>query len=110
PEGLEGRFEKVKTREQFTALLGDVWPKAAGAPAADELEQAAIAGLFSVVPGSGAFYSPDAVRINDQIAGNRYVGIGIQIRVHDEEKLPQIVTPFRGGPAPNDRPKPGDPI
>src|SRR5262249_31851999 len=42
---------------------------------------------------------PSEAKIAGQISGNRYVGIGIQIDLDKEQRLPRIVTPIRGGPA-----------
>lgn len=108
PDDLDRRVRKVETREQFVAFLKEVWPRGDGAPAAEVLEAAALDGLFMPVPGRGAFWAPDQARVADQISGNRYVGIGIQLRVHPDEKLPQIVIPFRGGPAHKADIKPND--
>ncbi len=96
PDDLERRVGKLETLEQFTAFLKEVWPRGAETPG---LEETALEGLFAAVPGQGSFWPADQIRVADQISGNRYVGTGIQIRVHPDEKLPQIVIPFRGGPA-----------
>jgi C-terminal peptidase prc len=108
PDDLDQRVRKLETREQFTAFLKDAWPRGAEVPAAEVLEAAALEGLFAVVPGRGAFSPPDQARVADQISGNRYVGIGIQVRVHPDEKMPQIVIPFHGGPAHRAGIKPDD--
>jgi C-terminal peptidase prc len=105
PDDLNRRVAGLTSREQLTTFIDSIWPRAA---AAAEVEQAVTEGLFSGVPGSGAFYPPDVVRITDQISGNRYVGIGIQIAMHADEKMPQIVTPYRGGPAHRAGIKPGE--
>jgi carboxyl-terminal processing protease len=43
--------------------------------------------------------SPEEVKIDEQVRGNRYVGIGVQIRLNPGEKRAMLVTPFRGSPA-----------
>jgi C-terminal peptidase prc len=108
PDDLQDRVGRVKTREQCAALLKEVWPRGADVPATPELEQAALQGLFDAVPGRGVFTPPAEVRVLDQISGNRYVGTGIQIAIHADEKMPQIITPFRGGPARKAGIKPGE--
>src|SRR5262249_48535534 len=65
----------------------------------EELESAVLAGLLSAVPGEGMFLPTDQAKAMEASSANRYVGIGIQVRVHPEEKLPQIVTPVGKGPA-----------
>jgi C-terminal peptidase prc len=108
PDDLERRARAVQSREQFTALLKEVWPKGDGAPECELLEAAALEGVFAPVPGKGVFSPPDEVRAADQISGNRYIGTGIQIRLHPDEKYPQIVVPFRGAPAQKAGLKPDD--
>ncbi|HEX5268945.1 MAG TPA: sigma-70 family RNA polymerase sigma factor [Gemmataceae bacterium] len=98
PDDLGPRARGIETEEQLAAFLKEVWPRGSEAPAQD-LESAALNGIFAAVPGMGVFSSPEEARVADQVSGNRYVGTGIQIRLHPEEKYPQIVVPFRGGPA-----------
>jgi C-terminal peptidase prc len=108
PDDLARRVRGLETREQFTAFLKDIWPRGPEAPEGEVLEAAALDGLFVPVPGRGAFWPPEQARVADQLSGNRYIGIGIQIRLDEKEKLPQIVLPFRGGPAHKAGIKPDD--
>jgi carboxyl-terminal processing protease len=112
PPDLAGRMSALTTREQFTTLLEDIWPKDGGGPAdaTTTLETAALAGLLKTIPGEAVLLSANEVKVNEQIAGNRYVGIGIQLRMNNEEKLPQIVDPFRRGAARQAGAKAGDVI
>ncbi len=108
PDDLDRRVRGLETREQFTDYLKDVWPRGDKAPAAEVLEAAALKGLVLTVPGGVAYWPPQEARVAEQISGNRYVGIGIQLRIHEGDKLPQIVIPFRGGPAHRGGIKPDD--
>jgi C-terminal peptidase prc len=108
PDDLARRAARVTTREQFATFLQQVWPRDAVEPPADQLEQAAINGLFAAVPGQGEFYTPEIAKGFEAANANRYVGIGIQIRIHDQEKLPQIVSPVGRGPARRAGIEPGD--
>jgi carboxyl-terminal processing protease len=99
PDDLKGRVASLKTREQLAAFLDGVWPRGKDVPPADQLESALIDGLFTAVPGQGVFLPADAIKVNEAVSANRYVGIGVQVRIHPEEKLPQIVTPMGKGPA-----------
>jgi carboxyl-terminal processing protease len=107
-DDLERRAARATTREQLATLLREVWPRGEGTPPADQLASAAIDGLFSTVPGQGVCMPADAVRVTEQISANRYVGIGIQIGIDAKEKMPQIIIPFRRGPAHRAGIKPGD--
>jgi carboxyl-terminal processing protease len=105
PADLARRVSAVTSEDQFAALLKALWP-AGGQP--EPLANALQQGLLQKVPGRAQLLSPDALRGIEQIRDNRYVGTGIQIRYHQEEKLTQLVTPFRGGPAYKAGARPGD--
>jgi C-terminal peptidase prc len=99
PAGLDRQVAGVRSAEQLAGLLGKLWP-AAGETAS--LEKALLEGMFVRVPGRPTLLpppDPSEARIAGQISGNRYVGIGIQIDLDKEARLPRIVTPIRGGPA-----------
>lgn len=105
PADLSRRISALATREQFGAFIEEFWPKAG--PTAN-LEAVVFQGLFARLPGGGAVLPPESLKITDQIAFNRYVGLGIQIAVNQAEHLPEIRTPIRGGPAHQGGIKPGD--
>jgi C-terminal peptidase prc len=99
PADLDRQVARVQSAEGLADLLHSFWP-AAGETA--KLEAALLEGLFARVPGRPALVPPlppSEARIAGQISGNRYVGIGIQLALDSEAKLPRIVTPIRGGPA-----------
>jgi C-terminal peptidase prc len=101
PQNLAARVSAVTTQEQFAALLGEVYPKAApAAEQAEEGESPLLLGLLGEDNQQGASYLPPrGLKQYEVLTGNRYVGTGIQIRWLPEEKLTQIVVPFPGGPA-----------
>ena len=101
PADLSRRVSALTTPEQFAALLQEVWPPAeeAARAKAEDMEAGFLGGLLAAVPGKPQLISPDALKLTEQIAGNRYVGIGIQLRLSAEEHFPQVVDPFRSGPA-----------
>src|SRR5262249_16918433 len=72
-------------------------------------EVAALA-LLTAVPGRPQFVPPANLKATEQIANNRYVGTGIQIRLDEQEGLAQIVVPLPGGPAPEAGGQAGDPV
>jgi carboxyl-terminal processing protease len=105
PADLPVRIPALTTPDQLAAFWQEAWP---GGAAADKLEAAMLRGVFAVVPGGANLLPEDTVRRMDAAAANRYVGTGIQIRLDQKEKLPQIVNPFRTGPAYRTGAKPGD--
>jgi len=96
PTDLARRVSALTTREQLAAFLKEAWPRDKE-PAG--LEDAMLRGLFLRLSGGGSLTPAAAHKVDDQIAFNRYVGLGIQIRRHPTEQLPEIITPIRGGPA-----------
>lgn len=97
---LSRRVSDIRDARELGALLEEVWP---GPPTAKHsvsvLEQAFLAGAFSVLPGGARLLTADEVRVNAQIAGDRYVGIGISLTWDDGAARVAHVVP--GGPAAN---------
>ncbi len=113
PANLAERISTVTTLEQFTALLVDVWPREdrRDAGPTDQREHILFNGLLAWQtenPDRAFYLPPREAKRYEMIAGNRYVGTGIQIRKNDKEKLTQIVIPFPGGPARKAGARPGD--
>jgi C-terminal peptidase prc len=110
PRDLSRRVSELATQEQVTAFLQEVWPasgEGAKAPR-EQLEGAFLDGMLQAVPGGSHLLPAHAARAMEQAAANRYVGTGIQIRVNQEEEMPQIVTPFPRGPAHRAGARPND--
>lgn len=109
PQELGRRASGITTREQFGALLGEVWPPPGPktGPAMD-LDGALIEGLLAPVAGRPQVQEAPSTKIEDQLLGNRYVGTGIQIQMLAGEKVPQILNPFRRGGARRAGSRPGD--
>lgn len=97
PDGLGRRLAALKTPEELAALLRELWP--AEDAAAAELEEAVLTALLKEVPGGVLRMAPHEARAAEQVAGNRYVGTGIQISQPKDEKFAQIRVPFPRGPA-----------
>jgi C-terminal peptidase prc len=110
PEDLTRRAAAVASEDQLRTLLRDLWPKEgpARAATAGKLESAVLEGVFASIPGKPHLLTATEVKRMDAIAGNRYVGIGIQIAAHKSEQLPQITLPIRGGVAHRAGVQPGD--
>ncbi len=110
PHDLSQRISTLATEEQFKALVRELWTEATGNPNETTLalQAALLEGLLSPVPGRANLLSAEEVKTMEVIAGNRYVGTGIQIRFHEDRKLVQIVTPLPRGPARRAGAKAGD--
>lgn len=102
---LSARASAVTALEQFAVLLAEVWPD--GDDTEDVLFHNLIRGPEKRF-GERGYLSARERKAHEAIAGNRYVGTGIQIRIDSATKLTQIVVPFPGGPARKAGARPGD--
>jgi C-terminal peptidase prc len=107
PADMERRASGIANVEQLATLLAAIWPGAGSAPD-QKLETALIEGVLKKIPGEPQLLTADNTRITQQLSSNRYVGIGVQLAIHKEEKVPQILNPFPGGAARKAGALPGD--
>lgn len=96
PDDLVRQVSRIASEEQLAQFLQEIWPTD---QAAAKLESAFLKALGESVPGQAQLLSAEELKALGQISGNRYEGTGIQIKIHPEEQLTQIVVPFPGGPA-----------
>jgi C-terminal peptidase prc len=108
PDDLARRAAGVTTEAQLAALFRELWPDSARAEPDRKVEAAALNGFLDSIPGRAAVHTESQVKIAEQLRGNRYVGVGIQLSSYDKEPYPQIPIPFRRGPARLAGAKPGD--
>jgi carboxyl-terminal processing protease len=101
PADLEQRVSGLRREADLAGLLRQVWPEMTNpdVPPAEKLESALIQGLLKRVPGDSEILPASDLKLARQASGNRYVGVGIQLKMNDEEKRPQVVTPYKGGTA-----------
>ncbi len=100
PPELGRRASEVVTPDQVAALLAELWPReTVGKVAADTIAEAMLDGLLRAVPGGAERISAKEARVEEQIAGNRYVGIHVALNWLDEQVLPSFREVFPGGPA-----------
>jgi C-terminal peptidase prc len=114
---LSRKVSEIRTAEELSALLNQVWPSTSppaspsSSPGAKsnvppkkrgermQPEEAFLAGLFHTVPGGTQLVSVKEARAESQIQANRYVGLGIAIRWDDKEPFPAIQKLIEGGSA-----------
>jgi C-terminal peptidase prc len=101
PADLDRRAAALESPQQFAAFLRELWPDAEVARKypRGHLENVLVSGVLDSIPGRPSLIPDKEIAVRDQISGNRYVGIGIQIGIHNTEKVPVIVSPIRRGPA-----------
>ncbi len=110
PQDLSRRISTLTTEEQFKALVKDLWSQVSNKAntSAAQLQAALFEGLLSGLPGDLRILPLEDTKIAEQIAGNRYVGIGVQIRKENNSEWTQIVTPLPHSPARRAGVKAGD--
>jgi len=100
PPGLSHRVSSISNSEQLASFLADIWPKStAKSVAATKLEEVLFNGLLAGVPGGARLISAKDRKVEEQFKGNRYVGIHIALGMDDQEKRPQMMQVYEGGPA-----------
>jgi carboxyl-terminal processing protease len=114
---LSRKVSDLRTAEELSALLQELWPKLTKAetPSGGEnkqspgtLERAIFEGLLHPVAGHAYYLPAKEARVQAQIQANRYIGIGIALGLDDKSHLPQIKMVQPGGPARLGGVRPGD--
>jgi carboxyl-terminal processing protease len=109
PQGLSRRISALTTPEQTAAFLAGAYPKSVtGSVSAQALEESLIEGLLASIPGQARLISAKDRNVEEQIAGNRYVGVHIALGMDEEVKRPKLIEVMEGGPADRAGAKPGD--
>ncbi len=110
PEDLARRAAAVTSEDQLRAFLSDLWPKGrSGEGAAGrKLETVLLDGMLDSIPGRPHLRDEAAVKLESQLRGNRYVGIGVLLAANEKEPFAQITVPYRRGPARKAGSLPGD--
>jgi carboxyl-terminal processing protease len=93
PSGLGREISAVTTPEQFDTLVKKIVPAAVK----PEVEAATLEGMLVNLPGRAHWFDAEEAKMTSVVEHNNYVGVGIQIRMHDKEKLSEIVVPIPGG-------------
>jgi carboxyl-terminal processing protease len=100
PDGMSRRISTLSSPEQFTAFLADIWPKKpVKSISAQRLEEVFLEGALECVTGSAQLISAKELKVQEQLQGNRYVGIHIQLSYEPKEKRSVIQALVKGGPA-----------
>ena len=111
PQGLAQRVSLLHTDAQFKELLDDVWQDAVGDSPVHELSwetsrSTMLTSLIKSFEPRARLIDAKALRVEKQLAENRYVGIGIQVAWN--EPYCEITEPFVGGAARNAGSRAGD--
>ncbi len=100
PDGLSRRISEITNSEQTAAFLARVYPKSVtGKISAAALDESLIEGLLEGVPGEAHLISAKEQKVQEQFAGNRYVGLHIALGMDEQENRPKLHEVFEGGPA-----------
>jgi C-terminal peptidase prc len=107
PADLDSRAAAITSVDQLAVFLTEIWP-AADKKQDAKREKVFLEGVLKRIPGEPQLLTAVNAQVAQQISNNRYIGIGIQLGLNKEEKVPQIITPFRGGVAYKAGVLPGD--
>jgi hypothetical protein len=97
-EEFKRRAAVVKTSGEFAALIRPMLP-ADPKFTREARETAFLKGVSERIGGEFRLLPNQDLKIQEQLSGNRYVGIGIQIKLNEEEKRAQILIAMRRGTA-----------
>jgi carboxyl-terminal processing protease len=106
PPELGARVSALTDEAGLAPLLAEAWPAASAklphrGVDPDTPEDVVLRGMLGHgegVFGGDGYLSAREKKAHEVIAGNRYVGTGVQIRYDQKVGLAQIVNPFPGGP------------
>jgi carboxyl-terminal processing protease len=109
PQGLSRRISELANSDRIATLLADVYSKiATGTVPAQALDESLTEGLLQSVSGDARLVSAKDRKVEEQFAGNRYVGLHIALGMDEKEKRPKLVEVLEGGPADRAGIKAGD--
>ncbi|AGA25139.1 S41 family peptidase [Singulisphaera acidiphila] len=101
PAGLGRRVSAMAAPEQFAALVEETWPwspeRKETTP--ERLTYAFIEGMLQAIPSETRLFTAKEAKVHEQLQGNLYVGIHVQIDFDLAETRPKIVRALEGGPA-----------
>jgi carboxyl-terminal processing protease len=98
--GLGRRASAITNSDQLASFLADVWPRSTPKPLTTaKLEEALLDGMLAGVPGGARLISAKERKVEEQFAGNRYVGIHIALSFDAKEQRPKMMEVYEGGPA-----------
>jgi C-terminal peptidase prc len=108
---LSRRVSDLRSADELSNLLDEIWPQpsqnqaakagdsAAKGGSSEKLKKAFIGGLLSTIPGHPHIVSVKEARAETQIQANRYVGLGIALSWDEKQPYPQIQKLIPGGSA-----------
>jgi carboxyl-terminal processing protease len=110
PDNLATSAAAVTTEAELRNFLKEIWPKvlAEQSAKAPKVETVILDRFIRTLPGQCRLLPADTIKIQDQLGGNRYVGIGIKVKLDDASKCTQILMPIRGGTAQKGGARAGD--
>ncbi|QDU10428.1 S41 family peptidase [Gimesia aquarii] len=96
PKGLSQRISNLTTSDQFIVFLKDV---SAEFDKEQDLDVILTKGVLSSLPCGAHLIDAKNSKVQEQLAANRYVGVGIAISMNQHEGYPAIPSVIYNGPA-----------
>lgn len=100
PTGFSARLSALSDLDAMYALMNDELNRSGASQLPEnEFDDLMLSGLSKVVDGGFALVRQKDQKVNEQLAANRYVGIGIQVGTTPDTNEPRILRAMEGGTA-----------
>ncbi|MGH7127894.1 MAG: S41 family peptidase, partial [Planctomycetaceae bacterium] len=101
PTGLSRRVSRLTETEDLHALLSEFWTEARTRSKLppDRLELFVLSNMLEGLPGEANLTSAKDHAVEEQLAANRYVGVGIALRIDKQSRQPAMAEVIPNGPA-----------
>ncbi len=100
PAGLSNRVSSLAGKQQERELLIETWHAMADSRlSSKDLEGVLMDGLLTTVHGEAQFIPAKAFDVEEQLRGNRYVGIGVGLGMEEDGGRPSFASVFPEGVA-----------
>ena len=100
PTGFSARLSALSDLDSMYALMNEELTRSGASKLQDfEFDELMLSGLSHVVDGGFALVRQKEHNVNEQLAANRYVGIGVQVGTTPDTGEPRIIRAIEGGTA-----------
>jgi carboxyl-terminal processing protease len=99
PRALGRAASGVVDRDGFAEAIARCWPRSVDSAARVDFTVVFLEGMLAEASGGSSYVPPQDLRVEEQTAGNRYVGVHIAVDVDAASKCVRLNKVMPGGPA-----------